>query len=43
VVVKIEGMEQEQAAVEAVVVKGGAGNDLPQVFFISHLKGSLSR
>jgi hypothetical protein len=24
-------MEQEEAAVEAVAVKGGAGNDLPQV------------
>jgi hypothetical protein len=29
-VVKVEGMEQEEAAVEVVAVKGGAGNDLPQ-------------
>ena len=28
---KVEGMEQEEVAVEAVAVKGGAGNDLPQV------------
>jgi hypothetical protein len=26
-------MEQEEAAVEAVAAKGGAGNDLPQVSF----------
>jgi hypothetical protein len=45
VVAKVEGMEQEEAAVEAVAVRGGAGNDLPQFFFsmISHLKGTLSR
>ena len=38
-------MEQEEAAVEAVAVKGGAGNDLPQFSFsmIFHLKGTLSR
>jgi hypothetical protein len=42
---KVEGMEQEEAAVEAVAVKGGAGNDLPQVTLsmIFHLKGTLSR
>jgi hypothetical protein len=45
VVVKVEGMEQEEAAVEAVAVKGGAGNDLTKVSFsmIFHLKGTLSR
>jgi hypothetical protein len=45
VVVKVEGMEQEEAAVVAVAVRGGAGNDLPQFFFsmIFHLKGTLSR
>jgi hypothetical protein len=45
VVVKVEGMEQEEAAVEAVAVKGGAGNDLPLVSFsmIFHLRGTLSR
>ena len=38
-------MEQEEAAVEAVAVKGGAGNDLNKVSFsmIFHLKGTLSR
>ena len=43
--VKVEGMEQEEAAVEAVAVKGGAGNDLPLVSFsmIFHLRGTLSR
>ena len=43
--VKVERMEQEEAAVEAVAVKGGAGNDLTKVSFsmIFHLKGTLSR
>ena len=43
--VKVEGMEQEEAAVEAVAVKGGAGNDLTKVSFsmIFHLKGTRSR
>jgi hypothetical protein len=45
VVAKVEGMEQGEVVVVAVVVKGGAGNDLPRVFFsmISYLKGTLSR
>jgi hypothetical protein len=30
VVVKVEGMGQEEVAVVAVAVRGGAGNDLPQ-------------
>ena len=44
-VVKVEGMGQEEAAVVAVAVRGGAGNDLPQFSFsmIFHLKGTLSR
>ena len=42
--VKVEGMGQEEAAVVAVAVRGGAGNDLPQFSFsmIFHLKGTLS-
>jgi hypothetical protein len=45
VVVKVEGMEPEQAVVEAVAVKGDAGNDLPKVSFLVmfHLNGTLSR
>jgi hypothetical protein len=45
VVVKVEGMGQEEAAVVAEAVRGGAGNDLPQFSFsmIFHLKGTLSR
>jgi hypothetical protein len=44
-VVKVEGMEQEEVAVVAVAVRGGDGNDLPQVPFsmIFHLKDTLSR
>jgi hypothetical protein len=34
-VVKVEGMGQEEAAVVAVAVRGGAGNDLPQFSFWS--------
>jgi hypothetical protein len=34
VVVKVEGMGQEEAAVVAVAVRGGAGNDLPPVFLL---------
>ena len=43
--VKVEGMGQEEAAVVAVAVRGGAGNDLSQFSFsmIFHLKGTLSR
>jgi hypothetical protein len=29
-VVRVEGMVQEEAAVEVVAAKGGAGNDLPR-------------
>jgi hypothetical protein len=45
VVVKVEGMGQEEAAVVAVAVRGGAGNDLPEFSFsmIFHLKDTLSR
>jgi hypothetical protein len=45
VVVKVEGMEQEEAAVVAEVVRGGVGNDIPQVSFsmICHLEGTLSQ
>jgi hypothetical protein len=45
VVVKVEGMGQEEAAVAAVAVRGAAGNDLPQFSFstIFDLKGTLSR
>jgi hypothetical protein len=32
VVVKVEGMGQEEAAVVAVAVRGGAGNELPWIF-----------
>jgi hypothetical protein len=44
-VVKVEVMEQEEALVVAVVVRGDVGNNLPQVSFyiILHLKGTLSR
>jgi uncharacterized protein YraI len=35
-VVKVEGMGQEEAAVVAVAVRGGAGNDLPQVVGIAN-------
>ena len=43
--VKVEGMGQEEAAVVAVAVRGGAENDPPQFSFsmIFHLKGTLSR
>jgi hypothetical protein len=45
VVVKVEGMGQEEVAVVAVAVRGGARNDLPQFSFsmVSHLNGTLSR
>ena len=36
--VKVEGMGQEEAAVVAVAVRGGAGNNLPNF----PLKGTLS-
>jgi len=44
-VVKDEGMEREEATVEAVAVKGVAGNDLPQDSFsmIFHLNCNLLR
>lgn len=41
-VAKDEGMEQEEAAVEAVAAKGGDGNDIPQFFsMIFHLRDAL--
>jgi hypothetical protein len=45
VVVKVEKMGQEEAAVVAVAVRGGVGNDLPQfsVSMIFHLKGTFFR
>ena len=38
-------MGQEEAAVVAVVVREGAGNNFPEfsVYMIFHLKGTLSR
>ena len=43
-VVKVEGMGQEEAAVVAVAARGDAGNDLPQFSFlmIFHFTNTLS-
>ncbi len=41
-VVKGEGMEREEAAVEVVAVKGGAGNDLSQILLSQSPNGTIS-
>jgi uncharacterized Zn-finger protein len=45
VVVKVQGIKPEEVAVEAVAVKGDAGNDHPKVFFtmVFHLYDGLFR